>query len=624
MANYENKIANFDDYEKENNAIYALAEELNERGLLSEEKESELEAMLSKVDAKYNTDSTDMFFDKSDLLHEIQHAIQGQEGFASGGNVEQFQFVKHGNLDEEKMYLDRKAELDKELMSYMLELLPMKKSGEITADELKSSMEKRAKELNIPAIEAALKNGRDPFQAYQRLAGEIESRNVEKRLNLTAEQRRNTPPSQTQDMPDSEAIVVWNGTEMHSAPANAGSGIRYSFAQTATDYFTGKPRRTTSLSDIDTMLNTGKQPTDKLGWQYYADLAVTTFTDSTRPFARFVQDTFEAAHASKLLSGADRALGMKAAYEKEAMNLFGRPIADGIRAIVKATKMDYKTAKDLAGYWMSAKYAIDANDWLMEKDQQAIDDLNAEIAKTTDPAELKMLNKQLAKATNEQAKRIAAINNPAIVDPTKQKQEAGLAGGFNNVTAKEYMAKIEAKIALSQLEAVANPIYDMNQWKLKRDIEDGKISQATADKFPKYRHYVPLTGDPRTDDSVDDHFATGSVNQAKDKAIGGRTGSIAQNGIDASFEQLEKSARYHGWNDFKTALTDAYEQLIADKLAMGMKQKDAEQAVFDEFSIKRRAETGMMPAGENDITVRKDGKGMIYTICNQAAMEAFF
>jgi hypothetical protein len=162
----------------------------------------------------------------------------------------------------------------------------------------------------------------------------------------------------------------------------------------------------------------------------------------------------------------------------------------------------------------------------------------------------------------------------------------------------------------------------MNQWKLKRDITDGKISQATADKFPKYAHYVPLTGDPRTDDSVDDHFATGSMNQAKDKALGGRTGSIAQNGIDASFEQLEKSARYHGWNDFKTALTDTYDSLIAEKVAAGMKQKDAEQAVWDENHLKRRAKTGMIPAGENDITVRKDGKGFIYTINNQGAMEA--
>ncbi|MFI3220975.1 MAG: Gfo/Idh/MocA family oxidoreductase, partial [Methylococcales bacterium] len=50
--------------------------------------------------------------------------------------------------------------------------------------------------------------------------------------------------------------------------------------------------------------------------------------------------------------------------------------------------------------------------------------------------------------------------------------------------------------------------------------------------------------------------------------------------------------------------------------------QEAEQAVADEFDIKRRPEAGMIPAGENDITVRKDGKGFIYTINNQGAMEA--
>jgi hypothetical protein len=413
-----------------------------------------------------------------------------------------------------------------------------------------------------------------------------------------------------------------------------------------TDFFTGEPRRATTLNDWDNMIDTGKQPTDKIGWQYYFDKAVTAFTDSTRPFERFISDTFSSEQASKLLSGSDRAAGMKAAYEREAMNRFGRPISDGIREIMKHIKPQYKnvfwtselykTAKDMAGMWMTARYAIDANDFLMQKDQTAIDTLEQEKtdiqAKLANPRaaqsvidrlnkEMNAINKQLVKAKDQQAKRIAAINNPEIIDPTKQKQDAGLAGGFNNATAKHYMARIEAKIPRAMLDKVANHVYDMNEWKLNQDIQDGKISQATASNFPQYRHYVPLTGDPRTDDSMDDHFATGSVNQAKDKAIGGRTGSIAQNGIDASFEQLEKSARYHGWNDFKNALTETYDKLIAEKLATGLTQKQAEEAVRDEYDISRRPENAM-PAGENDITVRKDGKGMVYTLHNQGAMES--
>lgn len=82
-------------------------------------------------------------------LHELQHAIQEREGFASGGNPAQF--------------ADHYA-------------------GQPNAREL-------------------------AFADYQRLAGEVEARNVEKRMNMTAEERRATPPWQTQDVPDELQIL---------------------------------------------------------------------------------------------------------------------------------------------------------------------------------------------------------------------------------------------------------------------------------------------------------------------------------------------------------------------------------------------------------------------------------
>jgi len=53
---------------------------------------------------------------------------------------------------------------------------------------------------------------------YLSLSGEVESRNVESRLALTSSQRKSTPPSATQDVPDSDVIVVFNGEEMRNAP----------------------------------------------------------------------------------------------------------------------------------------------------------------------------------------------------------------------------------------------------------------------------------------------------------------------------------------------------------------------------------------------------------------------
>ena len=46
------------------------------------------------------------------------------------------------------------------------------------------------------------------FDTYQRLAGEVEARNVQKRMDFTADERRQTPPWQTQDIEDEYQIIV--------------------------------------------------------------------------------------------------------------------------------------------------------------------------------------------------------------------------------------------------------------------------------------------------------------------------------------------------------------------------------------------------------------------------------
>jgi hypothetical protein len=42
---------------------------------------------------------------------------------------------------------------------------------------------------------------------YQHLAGEVEARNVQKRMKYTPEQRRATPPWETEDIPRDQQIV---------------------------------------------------------------------------------------------------------------------------------------------------------------------------------------------------------------------------------------------------------------------------------------------------------------------------------------------------------------------------------------------------------------------------------
>lgn len=45
------------------------------------------------------------------------------------------------------------------------------------------------------------------YEAYRRMAGEVEARNVQKRLDMTPEQRRATPPWRTWDVPLSQQII---------------------------------------------------------------------------------------------------------------------------------------------------------------------------------------------------------------------------------------------------------------------------------------------------------------------------------------------------------------------------------------------------------------------------------
>lgn len=48
-------------------------------------------------------------------------------------------------------------------------------------------------------------------KVYRRLAGEVEARNTQTRLNMTAEERRAMPATETADVPRSEQIVRFNG-----------------------------------------------------------------------------------------------------------------------------------------------------------------------------------------------------------------------------------------------------------------------------------------------------------------------------------------------------------------------------------------------------------------------------
>jgi len=180
------------------------------------------------------------------LIHEVQHKIQKIEGFAPGGNPEQFQgksealkpeveaFRKKADASEKYR---RKEELDREFAKifadgtdeeidawnekYGEEYEALEKDPEVKAiEEEKSDILKRygnnlrvLEVLKDPGNEEAWKAialDDDLYRKtqYRRLAGEVEARNAQKRLYLTAEQKRKKLLADTEDVAEKDKIYL--------------------------------------------------------------------------------------------------------------------------------------------------------------------------------------------------------------------------------------------------------------------------------------------------------------------------------------------------------------------------------------------------------------------------------
>jgi hypothetical protein len=163
---------------------------------------------------------------KSVLLHEIQHAIQSKEGFALGTRPSYFDNqIAIANDDVKLWYAIKliKSEMSRGL-SGKKALASVIDAG-INADEdhLDAAKSIRAEDIEryLNDAYAYVSKFESSYNMYWKAGGEVEARNVQARANLTADQRRNTPPSQTADVADQDVILVYNGKEMAHAPAIA-------------------------------------------------------------------------------------------------------------------------------------------------------------------------------------------------------------------------------------------------------------------------------------------------------------------------------------------------------------------------------------------------------------------
>lgn len=156
---------------------------------------------------------------KSILLHEIQHGIQNLEDFARGGSPSKFK-AKPEPTGEFKEGLTALLDLDRLSKQFGKTHKEVLETGAINEPFASTFLNKTEADLDY-LIKQAKNRILTPYEKYQRLAGEVESRNVESRLEMDEDERRSIPPSISQDTPDSDVVVTFNGKDMESAPPPA-------------------------------------------------------------------------------------------------------------------------------------------------------------------------------------------------------------------------------------------------------------------------------------------------------------------------------------------------------------------------------------------------------------------
>lgn len=165
--------------------------ELNEVTFLHYPKEDYLGANFDPSDMVVTMGQKAMEPQRGVALHELQHVIQRNEGFAKGGSPSNV-------LDE---YY---SGINKQLSSLVNEMdsLP---EFERKFDQAKQAefnvLQSKYQELMNQKLSA------NAEEAYRRLAGEAEARAVQSRMNMTPEQRLATFPEESYDVPLNELII---------------------------------------------------------------------------------------------------------------------------------------------------------------------------------------------------------------------------------------------------------------------------------------------------------------------------------------------------------------------------------------------------------------------------------
>jgi hypothetical protein len=157
----------------------------------------------------------------SSLLHEVQHWIQENEGFAQGADPAQF-LTDSPVLPE--TVAARVSEISKEIDALREEERALGEFFRNLPDSQKGVGRQVDKSRRLEAISSEIRKLREEeyslkkphrdaaaIKDYRRTAGEIESRDVQARQNFTPEQRKAVEPYSSENIAKEDAIVMRGG-----------------------------------------------------------------------------------------------------------------------------------------------------------------------------------------------------------------------------------------------------------------------------------------------------------------------------------------------------------------------------------------------------------------------------
>lgn len=379
------------------------------------------------------------------LIHEIQHAIQDIEGFARGGSISSSEIGLSRMNDFLKKYPEF-SEYNKSVLAMSEDESDM--SALNKAIELSSNLdEELMSEYNKLLINTI------GISEYNRLAGEVEARNVQSRMNMTLDERINSLAEDTEDVARKDQIFINNAL-------NNNKELRY---QSIPINSVNKLADATNSTMTEDMRNELDKRIKNLWFRIreaYEDrhLAVQKFLDVLR------ENGTEVAEHNDFYKKATHINGAIDAQLEQYNNKYQKPLNKAISELEKAG-FDYR---DIENYAI-LKHGLERNAWMK---QDAI-------------------NQYMA-------------NNPEATPEQIARFEQNLPDDFSGITAVEkevgkhaewFINDFEEKAGKDLIDNLWKRVKDATSYSLNKQLEGQLIDKKTIEDLKsRYDYYVPLRG----------------------------------------------------------------------------------------------------------------------------------